>query len=61
MDCWAKGGGKAGEGPKRKGQDGGDRKDKDKNKGKEAVASTKELEAAWIAMTAFSDGENNHT
>ena len=60
-DCWAKCGGKAGQGPKRKGQSGGDRKGKDKDKGKEAAASAKEPEAAWMAITAFSDDEDNHT
>jgi len=60
-DCWAKGGGKAGQGPKRKGQGGGDRKGKDKDKGKEAAASAKEPEAAWMAITAFSDDKDNHT
>ena len=54
IDCWAEGGGKAGQG-------GGDGKGKDKDKKKEAAASAREPEAAWMAMTAFSENEDDHT
>src|SRR5260221_49694 len=59
-DCWAEGGGKAGQGPKGRGQGGGDGKGKE-GKGKEAAASAKEVEAAWMAMTTFSDDEDDST
>lgn len=56
-DCWEEGGGKAGQGPKGKGRE----------KLKEAAASTsmsasakakkKEVDTAWMAMSAFINGE----
>src|ERR1700688_411057 len=57
FDCWAEGGGKAGQGPR--GQAKGDGKGReDKGKGKEAAASAKEAEVAWMATTTFSDNED---
>jgi hypothetical protein len=51
VDCWAEGGGKAGQGPR--GQGKGDGKGKeDRGKGRDAAASAKEPEVAWMAMTA---------
>ena len=55
-DCWAEGGGKAGQGPKGKGPEGdGKGKELKEGKGKELAASAKEPEAAWMAMSAFSN------
>jgi hypothetical protein len=68
VDCWAEGGGKAGQGPKRKGQSRGDEKGqsggsggkgKEKRGGKEAAASAKEPEVAWMAFTAFPDDDDD--
>ena len=62
-DCWAEGGGKAGQGPKGKGKDEGkgDGKGKeDKGKGKESAAVAKE-DAAWMAMSDVSESDNSDT
>ena len=59
VDCWAEGGGKAGQGPKGKGQGRGDRKGKeDKGKPKESAAAVKE-DAAWMAMSDHSDSDDS--
>ena len=59
FDCWAEGGGKAGQGPR--GQGKGDGKGKeDKGKAREAAASAKEPEVAWMAMTAPPDNDDDN-
>ena len=58
-DCWAEGGGKAGQGPKGRGPEGdGKGKESKEGKGKESAASAKEPEAAWMAMSAFSNHDD---
>jgi hypothetical protein len=66
-DCWAEGGGKAGQGPKGKGHGAGDGKGKgdkgkdDKGKAKESAAVAKE-DAAWMAMSDSPDSDDsNHS
>jgi len=59
-DCWAEGGGKAGQAPWDKGKGGRDEKE-DKAKEKEAAASPNEHIAAWVAMSNGSDSEDNDT
>ncbi len=51
-DCWAEGGGKAGQGPRGRGK--GDGKDDGKGKGKESAASVTG-DVAWMAMLDDSD------
>jgi hypothetical protein len=59
VDCWAEGGGKAGQGPKGKAQGEGDGKGKEsKGKAKESAAVAKE-DAAWMAMSDHSDSDNS--
>ena len=50
-DCWAKGGGKEGQGPKSKLK-------KEKEELKKEVASTAEEDSVWMAMANNSDDEN---
>ena len=50
-DCWAKGGGKEGQGPKSKLK-------KEKEEPKKEVASTAEEDGVWMAMANNSDDEN---
>ena len=58
-DCWAEGGGKAGQGPKRKAQGEGDGKGKeDKGKGKVSAAVANE-DAAWMAIPDHSDSDDS--
>ena len=66
QDCWEEGGGKEGQGPKRKGKakekDDERKGDGSKNK-KEAAASVKakaEDDAAWFAISTFLDFEDEH-
>jgi len=59
-DCWAEGGGKAGQGPRGRGKGNGkdDRKGKeDRRRGKESAASTTE-DVAWMATLDNSDDTN---
>jgi hypothetical protein len=59
VDCWAEGGGKAGQGPKGKAQGEGDGKGKEsKGKAKESAAVAKE-DAAWMAMSDHSDSDDS--
>src|SRR5260221_146523 len=58
-DCWAEGGGKAGQGPKGKAQGEGDGKAKEnKGKAKESAAVAKE-DAAWMAISDHSDSDDS--
>ena len=50
-ECWAKGGGKEGQGPKSKSKKG-------KDEPKKELASTAEEDGVWMAMTSNSDDEN---
>ena len=52
-DCWAKGGGKKGQGPK------GKVKAQSQASVKDSAVSAKEQDAAWMAMSAFESGEFN--
>jgi hypothetical protein len=59
VDCWAEGGGKAGQGPKAKAQGEGDGKGKEsKGKAKESAVVAKE-DAAWMAMSDHSDSDDS--
>jgi hypothetical protein len=61
VDCWAEGGGKAGQGPWGRGQgrseENGD--GEDRRNGKESAASAREPDAAWAAVLDESDFEDS--
>ena len=57
-ECWAKGGGKEGQGPKSKSKKEKDESKKGKDEPKKELASTAEEDGVWMAMTSNSDDKN---
>ena len=57
-ECWAKGGGKEGQGPKSKLKKEKDESKKGKDEPKKELANTAEEDGVWMAMTSNSDDEN---
>lgn len=62
-DCYAKGGGAEGQGPKQKGQDKDKSQEKDKGKGKDSVAKVEEKgsedDGVWMVTVCSDEGIQN--